>query len=65
MSNVYDTARDKYGVADPKALLGRFQSTVDKWEGLFSGVDRSDSSAIAAIIKSELFDKIDVASYGK
>ena len=65
MSNVYDTARDKYGVADPKALLGRFQSTVDKWENLFADVDRSDSSAIAAIIKSELFDKIDVASYGK
>ena len=65
MSNVYDTARDKYGVADPEALLGRFQSTVKKWETLILNVDRSDHSAIATIIKEELFDKINVKSYGK
>ena len=64
MSNVYDTAREKYAVSDPKALLGRFQSTVKKWEDLFSNVDRNNHEAIASIIKAELFDKIDVASYG-
>ena len=35
-----------------------------KWEGLFAEVDRKDAAAIAAIIKVELYDKIDAASYG-
>ena len=35
-----------------------------KWEDLFSNVDRNNHEAIASIIKAELFDKIDVASYG-
>jgi TRAP-type C4-dicarboxylate transport system substrate-binding protein len=64
MSNVYDMAREKYNVADPGALFGRFDSAVKKWERLFANVDRSNADAIGAIIKAELFDKIDVASYG-
>ena len=51
-------------MADPKALFGRFDATMQKWDALFAKVDRNDADAIAAIIQRELFDKIDVGSYG-
>ena len=63
LSNVYDTAREKYGIADPEALIGRFDATVKKWDSLFADVDRKDADAIAAIIKANLYDKIDPATY--
>jgi TRAP-type C4-dicarboxylate transport system substrate-binding protein len=64
MTNVYTMASEKYKVADPRKLFGRFDATIQKWDSLFANVDRNNASAIEAIIKSELFDKIDVASYG-
>ena len=64
MTNVYSMASEKYNIADPKALFGRFDATMQKWDALFAKVDRNDADAIAAIIQRELFDKIDVGSYG-
>ena len=64
MTNVYGMATEKYNIADPKALFGRFDATMKKWDSLFSNVDRKDADAIATIIRKELFDKIDVGSYG-
>ena len=64
MTNVYSMASEKYKIADPKALFGRFDATMQKWDALFAKVDRNDADAIAAIIQRELFDKIDVGSYG-
>ena len=64
MTNVYSMAKEKYKIADPKALFSRFDATMKKWDSLFANVNRNDADAIAAIIKKELFDKIDVSSYG-
>lgn len=64
LGNVYETAREKHGIADPEALLGRFDERMSKWSALFAEVDRNDADAIAAIIKAELYDKIDPATYG-
>lgn len=64
LSNVHDTARDKHGIADPEALFAKFDDSVTKWKKLFANVDRINADAIAAIIKSELYDKLDVATYG-
>lgn len=64
LANVYETARDKHGLADPEALLGRFDDRVQKWAKLFAEVDRKDADAIAAIIKRELYDRLDPATYG-
>lgn len=63
LTNVYTTARDQYGLEDPEAILGAFDETVKKWTALFADVDRSDPAAIAAIIKANLYDQIDVAAY--
>lgn len=64
VSNVYTTVREKYGIGNPEEVLGAFDETVKKWEALYADVDRSDASAIAAILRANLFDNIDVATYG-
>jgi ppGpp synthetase/RelA/SpoT-type nucleotidyltranferase len=64
LQNVYATARDKYKIENPEALIGKFDDRVKKWEKLFSDVDRKDAGAIAKIIKAELYDKIDASTYG-
>ena len=64
LQNVYATARDKYKIENPEALIGKFDDRVKKWEKLFADVDRKDAGAIAKIIKAELYDKIDASTYG-
>lgn len=63
LKNVYKTAKEQYGLAEPAALIGAFDKTVKKWSALFADVDRTDPAAISAIIKSNLYDKIDAAAY--
>ncbi len=64
VANVYETAREKHGLADAEGTLGNFDDRVQKWTALFADVDRKDAEAIAAIIKAELYDKLDPATYG-
>ncbi|MAY86877.1 MAG: C4-dicarboxylate ABC transporter substrate-binding protein [Pseudooceanicola sp.] len=59
-----DIAKDTHGIDDPEALYSRFREYVAKWEGLLDGVDRHDEEAIAGLIRENLFDPIDVATYG-
>ena len=56
--------RDKFGIADAEQLVTSFEQTVAKWEKLLEGVDRTDESALTTLFKRELYDKIDVESYG-
>ena len=55
---------ETFGVADPAALLTRFQAAVSKWEALLADIEVDDVDAFAAIMRKEIYDKIDVASYG-
>lgn len=57
-------AKDNHGIEDPEALFATFQTYIDKWVGLMEGVDRHDEEALANLIKTNLFDPIDVSSYG-
>ncbi len=59
-----DIARDTHGIEDPEALYARFRPYVEKWEGLLETVDRHDEEALTALIRENLFDPIDVSSYG-
>jgi len=63
LANVYKTASEKHGLKNPKDLLGRFDAKMKKWSELFAKVDRKDANAIAAIISSELYDKINAGTY--
>ncbi len=55
---------EKFQVENTADLVAQFEATVEKWEGLMEGVDRTDDAVVAALIKAEIYDKIDVSSYG-
>lgn len=56
--------RDTYQIAEAEALLGRFQATVDKWTALLADVPQDDTEALANLIRTEVYDKLDLATYG-
>lgn len=59
-----EIASSKFGIEDPDALFSTFQTYVDKWTGLLGGIDRSNEGELTALIKTNLYDKIDVSTYG-
>lgn len=59
-----DVARTNFGIEDPDALFTTFGSYVDKWDALLKDVDYTDDQQLIAILKTNLYDKIDVSSYG-
>ena len=56
--------KEELGIADPDALIQSFTATVEKWRKLLNGVDRNDETALIRLIKTEIYDKIDVKTYG-
>ncbi|MBT2785162.1 MULTISPECIES: C4-dicarboxylate TRAP transporter substrate-binding protein [unclassified Halomonas] len=63
LANVYDKARDEYGVEDPEALIDDFIATYAKWDALLSDVDREDEDALAKLAMEEIYNKLP-ADYG-
>lgn len=63
LETVLQLARDRYKVEDPEALIKTFNELLDKYDGLFEG-KRDDLPAMLAIVKQEIYDKVDVDSYG-
>ncbi|ATH78036.1 C4-dicarboxylate ABC transporter substrate-binding protein [Vreelandella venusta] len=63
LSNVYDKARDEYGIEEPETLIDDFIATYEKWQALVSEVDRKDEQALAALAMEEIFNKLP-ADYG-
>lgn len=57
-------AKERHGINDPDALFALFQGYVDKWDRLMEGVDRTDEEIVTEILRTNLFDKINVSSYG-
>ena len=64
LPQVSETKR-KVPAAEAKALIDEFQQIYSKWTSLLKDVDRTDEAAIAKIIKTEIYDKVDPATYGK
>lgn len=56
------TAFERFGVADGPAFLERFLLLYDKYAALLAGV--ADAPAAAEILRLEIFDRMDAASYG-
>ena len=63
-ANAVKLGKDKFGLKDPSALIARFEERIAKWEKLLSTVDRKDEAALIALLKTQLYDKIDVDHYG-
>lgn len=63
-ANAISLGKEEFGLADPAALISRFEQRIEKWERLLAGIDRKDEAALTALLKAELYDKVDVGSYG-
>ncbi len=56
--------QETYGIDEAEDLLERFQATVDKWDGLLADVQVEDKDALSTLIKSEIYDTLDLSTYG-
>ncbi|OAN75938.1 hypothetical protein A8B82_16200 [Sulfitobacter sp. EhC04] len=57
-------AMENRGIEDPSELVQAMITAYEKWETLLADVDRTDIDAITALVDREIFDKIDVNTYG-
>ncbi len=64
LADVYKAAEEKYGLDNGQEVIDGFRATYDKWSGLLDGVDTSDEDALTELLKAEVFDKVDPATYG-
>ena len=55
---------DRFKLKNPEGLVNRFEATLAKWEKLLQGVDLKDKAALKKILKENLYQKIDVSTYG-
>jgi TRAP-type C4-dicarboxylate transport system substrate-binding protein len=56
-------AADTYGIDDAEVKIARFQELIAKWEGIVAETGE-DPVAVAARIQTEVWDKIDMSTYG-
>lgn len=59
-----DIAKTTHKIEDPEALYASFRPYIEKWAKLLDGVDRKNEEALTAVIRTNLFDPIDVATWG-
>lgn len=52
------------GVEDPSALIKAYLAAEERWKTRLADVDRTDPKALAELLKTEVYDKLDLASYG-
>lgn len=57
-------AKENFNIQHAEQLVNQFKKYVTKWEKLVSSIDRNDPVQISAIAKNQIFDKIDLDSYG-
>lgn len=60
----YGMAAERYGLSNGKELIDEFRATYAKWQDKLSGIDRTDQAAIEALAMSEIYSKLDPATYG-
>lgn len=58
-------AAARAGVQDPEELYATFRDYLEKWEAIVGSMsDRTDVVEVTAVLRDNLFDKIDVETYG-
>jgi TRAP-type C4-dicarboxylate transport system substrate-binding protein len=62
--NLAKTEMEKREIEDPTDLINAYLAGYAKWQKLLAGIDRNDLAQLTALIKSELYDKIDAGNYG-
>ncbi len=64
VANLAQTSMEKRGIEDPTPLIEDMVALVDKWNTLLSEIDRTDVTAVKALLDREIYGKIDVETYG-
>ena len=54
---------EKYGVADAGAKIETAKKLIAKWQKLTAGIDPTDRDALSALYWSEVYGKLDPATY--
>lgn len=52
------------GIEDPSDVLEQYEALEEKWFNLLQGVDHGDTEALASLLRTEIFSKIDENSFG-
>jgi TRAP-type C4-dicarboxylate transport system substrate-binding protein len=55
--------KEKGMVADPEKFIGDFISLYEKWVKLLAEVDKNNAEAVAEILMTNIYNKVDVANY--
>lgn len=57
-----EIAQTTYGISDAGDKIAEFSALLEKWQGLLEGVETE--AGFAEIVQSEIWDKVDFATYG-
>lgn len=64
VDNIKQLGVERFKVANADEVVNEFLAVVGKWKTLLEGVDRTDSEAVAALVKKEIFDPLNADEYG-
>ncbi|WP_366555105.1 C4-dicarboxylate TRAP transporter substrate-binding protein [Aquibaculum sediminis] len=64
INTIRTNAQERLGVDDPDTYIDGFNEVVAKWESLLADVDRTDTDAVLALVKEEIYSKISPETYG-
>lgn len=59
-----EIGKEKYGIEDPTPFIDKYVELGAKWQKLLSEIDTTDEQQVYELIKREIYDKVDVDSYG-
>lgn len=62
--NLAKTEMAKRNIPDPTDLIDAYLASYAKWKKLIAGIDKNDLAQLTALIKKELYEKIDAEKYG-
>ncbi|WP_417783051.1 C4-dicarboxylate TRAP transporter substrate-binding protein [Terasakiella pusilla] len=67
VSRLPEFSESKRNVPADKAakLIADFQEVYDRWVNLLATIDRQDEAQVINLVKTEIYDKIDVSTYAK
>lgn len=63
LPQVIDIARGQHGIADPEALIASYTALLEKWQSIMTPL-AGDTDGMIAVLRTEIFDKVDPAAYG-
>ena len=59
-----ESSKERRKLADATSVIQDYLASYKKWMTLLENVDRTDSEALGSLIKTNLYDKVDVQKYG-